>query len=255
MLQGRTFREEEVTGAAPAVIISSSLARKVFPGERAVGRAVHLYRDPLDFPPPIVVGVCGDVPNNGLSESPDPEYYVPRKKITDPNLGRDAALVGRSLHLYDGEAFVIVRGIARADIMANWIRTEAAALDRTVPVTIATMHERLRAVSERPRFTAALLSLFAFAGVALAAGGLYGLISFLVIQRTREMGVRLAIGATQGQIVRGGPLAAVLAISSARRKLRTLRHGILVHDCDGCSSRTRAFASGGKNRSDDGAAA
>jgi hypothetical protein len=95
------------------VIISNSLARKVFPGERAIGRSVHLFVDPLDFPPAIVVGVCGDVPNNGLSQTPDPEYYLPRKKITDPNEGRDAVMAGGSLHTYDGEAFLIVRGSAR----------------------------------------------------------------------------------------------------------------------------------------------
>jgi hypothetical protein len=66
---------------------------------------------------------------------------------------------------------------ARADVIASWIRSAAAALDRTVPVTIATMQERMHAVSERPRFTTVLLSLFALIGVVLAAGGLYGLLS------------------------------------------------------------------------------
>jgi putative ABC transport system permease protein len=103
MLQGRSFRQQETTGKSPAVVISNSLARKMFPGERAISRAVHLYVDPLDFPPPIVIGVC------------------------------------------------IVRGSARPDAIANWIRTSAAALDRTVPVTIATMQQRMHAVSERPR--------------------------------------------------------------------------------------------------------
>jgi predicted permease len=97
MLQGRSFRQEELTGKAHAVIISNSLARKVFPGGLAVGRAVHLVRDPLDFPPSVVVGVCGDVPNNGLSQTPDPEYYRPRTAITDPNEGRDASMTGRSI--------------------------------------------------------------------------------------------------------------------------------------------------------------
>lgn len=233
MLQGRSFRQDEITGQSPAVVISNSLARKVFPGQRAIGQAVHLFVDPLDFPPPIVIGVCGDVPNNGLSQTPDPEYYLPRKKITDPALGRDAIMAGRSLHIYDGEAFVIVRGSARPDAIANWIRTSAAALDRTVPVTIATMQERMHAVSERPRFTAVLLSLFALIGVVLAAAGLYGLISFLVLQRTREVGVRMAVGATSGQIVRlillhalrwtlAGVAAGLVAAAIAARSLGSL---------------------------------
>jgi putative ABC transport system permease protein len=233
MLQGRSFRQEEIAGKSPAVVISNSLARKVFPGERAIGRAVHLFVDPLDFPPPIVVGVCGDVPNNGLSQTPDPEYYLPRKKITDPTLGRDASMTGRALHIYDGEAFLIVRGSARPDVIANWIRTSAVALDRTVPVTIATIEQRIHAVSERPRFAAVLLSLFAAVGVALAAGGLYGLISFLVVQRTREVGVRMAVGATSRQIVQlillhalrwtlGGIAVGLITAAVAARSLGTL---------------------------------
>jgi len=233
MLQGRSFLPEEITGKSPAVVISNSLARKVFPGEQAVGRAVHLFRDPLDFPPPIVVGVCGDVPNDGLSQAPDPEYYLPRKKITDPTLGRDASMTGRALHIYDGEAFLIVRGSARPNAIANWIRTSAAALDRTVPVTIATMQQRMHAVSERPRFTAVLLSLFALIGVVLAAGGLFGLISFLVLKRTREVGVRMAVGATSGQIVRlillhalrwtlGGVAIGLIATAFVARSLGSL---------------------------------
>ena len=105
-------------------------------------------------------------------------------------------MTGRSLHIYDREAFLIVRGSARPDVIASWIRSAAAALDRTVPVTIATIQQRMHAVSERPRFTAVLLSFFALLGMALAAGGLYGLISFLVLQRTRELGVHMAVGAT-----------------------------------------------------------
>jgi ABC-type antimicrobial peptide transport system permease subunit len=158
---------------------------------------------------------------------------VLRKKITDPNAGRDQSLIGRSLHWYDGEAFVIVRSSARPEIVANWIRTEAASLDRTVPVNIATMQQRLHAVSERPRFSALLLSFFALTGVLLAASGLYGLISFLVAQRTQEVGVRMAVGATPSQIVQlilghalrwtlGGVVVGLIGTAMAVRSLRSL---------------------------------
>jgi putative ABC transport system permease protein len=142
-------------------------------------------------------------------------------------------MTGRSLHIYDGEAFLIVRGSARPDAIANWIRTSAAALDRTVPVTIATIGQRMHTVSERPRFTAVLLSFFALIGVALAAGGLYGLISFLVLQRTREVGVRMALGATSGQVVQlilahalrwtlAGVAIGLVAAAAAARSLGSL---------------------------------
>ncbi|HEY3458988.1 MAG TPA: ABC transporter permease [Bryobacteraceae bacterium] len=233
LLEGRTFNREEITGKYPAVILSDSLARRMFPHENAIGRALHLRRDPLDFPPAIIVGVAANVPNNGLSQAPDPEYYLPRKTIADPNAGRDANIAGRSLHLYDGEASLIVRGSARSAAIANWIRTSAAALDRTVPVTIATVEQRIYSASERPRFAAVLLSLFALTGVVLAAGGLYGLISFLVLQRTREVGIRIAVGATSAQIIRlilshamrwtlAGVAAGLIGAAVAARSLRSL---------------------------------
>ena len=160
-------------------------------------------------------------------------------KLQQVNVGQvaervvTADITGRSLHIYDGEAFLIVRSSARTSAIADWIRTSAAALDRTVPVTIATVEQRIYSASERPRFAAVLLSLFALTGVALAAGGPYGLISFLVLQRTREVGIRIAVGATSAQIIRlilshamrwtlGGAAAGLIGAAVAARSLRSL---------------------------------
>jgi predicted lysophospholipase L1 biosynthesis ABC-type transport system permease subunit len=147
-----------------------------------------------------VVGVVADVKNNGLTGKSDPEYYVLRRKVDDPNVGRNEGPTDLSLHVYDGHAIVIIRTILQPEVAAKWIRSEATALDPTAPVTVSTMSAQVRALSERSRFNALLLSAFALVGLLLASAGLYGLISYLVVQRRQEIGVRMAIGATPRQI-------------------------------------------------------
>jgi putative ABC transport system permease protein len=199
VLQGRAFQEGDVTSKENIVILSAALARYLFADQQPVDRVIRLGPESRDY---TVVGVAADVKNNGISAAADPEYYLPRKKIVDPNAGRQSSLVARTLHQYDGEAFVIVRSASRPDAVTSWIRTEIAAIDPSIPAVVSPMEQRVRQNSERPRFSAALLSLFAFAGVMLAATGLYGLMSFLVARRTQEVGVRMALGATPAGIAR-----------------------------------------------------
>ena len=203
ILRGRVFQEQDMTPAENTMILSASLARTLFANQYPVGRAIRISFGPSQQSPEYtVIGVAADVKNNGLAAPADAEYYVVRKKIVDPNAGRGASMVARALHVYDGEAFVTVRSASRPDAVEGWIRAAVAEMDASVPAVISPMPERLRQVSERPRFSAALLSLFAIVGVVLAATGLYGLMSFLVARRTQEVGVRIALGATPAQIAR-----------------------------------------------------
>jgi len=221
IVHGRGFREDDLASKQNVMVISATLAKRLFPGEDPLGRIIRIPN--LRWVPGAVVGVAADADNSDAPGQSEPEYYLLRKPLGPPPssvdastvaralsgsttrgndalLGGDASLIARALHAYDGEAYVIVRSSARPDAVAQCIREAAASLDSTVPVTVATMRQRVRAVSARPRFDAFLLALFAGVGVLLSAFGLYGLVGYLVVRRTQEIGVRMALGATPRKI-------------------------------------------------------
>jgi putative ABC transport system permease protein len=224
IVRGRGFSEEDRSPAERPVILSEALARKLFPnGEEPIGKSFR-YGTQNDWR--LIVGIAGDVKNNGLAAPADPEFYIPWKNELDG---------------YFRSGHVIVQSAINAEAVARWIRSETAAIDPTVPVTIEGMNTRVGKLVQRPRFTAVLLSLFAGIGVLLAGIGIYGVVGFLVAQQTREIGIRIALGATPqsilkmvlSNIVRWTVAGAALGLLGAwlcSRLLESLLFEVRAHD-------------------------
>lgn len=228
IVRGRAFHDEDRTSPDQSVILSESLARRLFPNGNALGSRLLVDGGAT------VIGIAADARNSGALRPSDPEYYMVRRSTPDAIFRNQTAPGWRS-------AFVAVRTPVNAKSMADWIKKEVAALDTELPVSISTMHERVAKLAERPRFNAFLLSLFGGIGVLLAMIGLYGVMAFLVGQRTQEIGVRMALGATPGAITKlilsraarwttAGVVVGVIGSFFTTRLLRTMLFGVPERD-------------------------
>ena len=189
LLRGRAFDESDRSADAYSVVISEMLARRLFPNEDPIGRRI-LRDEPMPWF--TVIGVVADVKNNGPQDPGSPEFYQARKSA--PAAGVQAQR-GRV-------AVAIIRANGDARAVASQMREAIQGIDPAVAATIETMEARLDGINQRPRFDALLLGAFAVTGTALAAVGLFGVMLFLVAQGTREIGVRVALGAAPAEILR-----------------------------------------------------
>lgn len=232
ILQGRGFDSTDRTREANAIILNETLAKKMFPAGDALGRRLLKTPEGLWH---TVIGIAADTRNRGLDHAPDPEFYVVRKPMLDSTFANAEPPSGwRS-------GVALVRTSLAPRLAAEQLRETLHQMEPSLPVVIETMNERLSGVTMRPRFHAWVLAAFAAIGLGLAAIGLFGVLAYLVAQRQREMGLRLALGATPRDLVflvlgracrwiAAGLASGLAAAWATSRLLRSLLTGVQPAD-------------------------
>jgi putative ABC transport system permease protein len=224
--EGRMFSAQDGPDTPRVMLVSQALARKYFAGQNAVGQRLV-----IDYDPPLanvtyeIVGVVGDARRISLEEAAEPEFYVLNDQLPQRRLN----LVVRTSAANPASMTAALRG-AVAELDKGQTIWQTRTLDQLVSASVAGR-----------RFNMALLGVFAFVALALAALGIYGVMSYSVTRRTHEVGVRMALGASRGDVLRlivgqgmalalAGVVVGLAAAFAVTRVLAGLLYGVTATD-------------------------
>jgi predicted permease len=223
IVRGRNFLENDRQDAPRVAIINEAAARRYFPGENPIGRRIGLGQAGFDQGAEIV-GVVADQRFRTLESPPEPDAYVPYAQAPRPR------------------GVLFLRTTVEPTAVLSGVRRELQRIDPNLPIYDAlTMQERLGNVTARTRITGVLLTLFAGVALVLSLVGIYGVVAYAVTQRTREIGLRIALGAERtavaGLVLRYGSLMVgiglgigLLSALAATRVLRSLLYEVQPTD-------------------------
>ncbi|HZI17674.1 MAG TPA: ABC transporter permease [Pyrinomonadaceae bacterium] len=218
--RGREFDQTDRPGAPAAVIVNETLAGRLWPGEDPTGKRLMLG----SRSPNVVVGVARDARYRTLGEAPRPMLYFSQEQR------------------YDSGVMMVVRTQGDPEPMVKAVRGEIAALDRALPVaSVRTLREHMTWALWGVRMAASLSLAFGLLALLLAAAGLYSVMAYSVSQRTREIGIRMALGAERGDVLRlvarqgmtltGVGLAlGIVGAFAATRVLSSILYGVSATD-------------------------